>query len=914
MAEEEVILLKIDLDAQSMIKQVAALSTQINNLKESNKQLAVEAKKALQAGDNAKYEIVTQSIVKNNLAIKALGDQQKNQTNLLNLQQKANTAAAGSYEQLLRQQQIASIQLKNLEGTLKKNADGTIVLTEAYTKQKQAVDTAKGAIIAFDQGIKDGRTNVGNYTASFTEAINKSGVFSGQLGILRDTLNGTKQGFEAVKAGLGSLSQGIDSFKEFAKGAFTAKDAVSGVGEAGKVAGAGIEGGAAAGANGMKLLKIAIASTGIGLLVIAIGAVITAFAKTEEGGNKLKQIFSGIGAVTDVLIGGLGKLGTFLIDVFTKPQEILTEIYNFLDGTFIKALKGYYNILLGIVTLDFTQVKAGFNGIKDGAQNFGSAIGKAGDAVAKYAAEQKKAYDLGVLIEKQQQTYDKQQVIINAKLAENLKLSGDLRTESENKLNTDQQRLDALQKAGELEKENLVIEKNNAAERFKIAAENKRLADLAGKGSLEANTKLIEAQTDYLNKVDAVEDKVNDIKSEGSKIRLSMLRAEIASTIGLLDNDLKQRQLQGDQAFELQRTIAAKARTAALQDSTLSAKEKLKIESDYQLKLAEIAKSEQTFRSEISNNITDLSIAAINDKTTREIAAEATAAQRKIESLKGTEQEIQTQRELILQASQLKIDEITAAQDAKELADLQASENTKTDALKASSDAQIKIQQDQAAQEQLLTQLRLDLAGTVVSGFKNLLGQDEKNRKKYGDAIKVLSLAEIAINLQKELSAIAAAAAANALNAVTAGGAGVAQYAIQSAIAIIRAGIAAKTVSAQKFAAGGYTFRDGGHVQSARVGLIGEAGPEWVAPNWMMKHPKTAPILNSLEHIRMNGGYVPFANGGFTQSNYYNSVLSSFTVEDAMRMMQSQPPPVVIVQDINEVQGRTAQVVDRANI
>jgi len=64
---------------------------------------------------------------------------------------------------------------------------------------------------------------------------------------------------------------------------------------------------------GFKSLKIAIAATGIGLLVIAIGAVATAFKSSEEGQNKfikiMNQIKVVVGNVTDIISDfGLGIL------------------------------------------------------------------------------------------------------------------------------------------------------------------------------------------------------------------------------------------------------------------------------------------------------------------------------------------------------------------------------------------------------------------------------------------------------------------------------------------------------------------------------------------------------------------------------------------------------------------------------
>jgi TP901 family phage tail tape measure protein len=66
-----------------------------------------------------------------------------------------------------------------------------------------------------------------------------------------------------------------------------------------------------------------------------------------------------------------------------------------------------------------------------------------------------------------------------------------------------------------------------------------------------------------------------------------------------------------------------------------------------------------------------------------------------------------------------------------------------------------------------------------------------------------------------------------------------------------------------QFAEGGSTFADGGGVMQPRLGLIGEKGPEWVAPNWMLRNPATADVIGALEAMRQNKGRA-FADGGNT--------------------------------------------------
>mgnify|MGYP000097038657 FL=1 len=63
----------------------------------------------------------------------------------------------------------------------------------------------------------------------------------------------------------------------------------------------------------LKLLKIAIASTGIGLLVIALASLVTYFKSTQEGGETIRVLFKQIGQVVNVLAERLGIFGKGLV-------------------------------------------------------------------------------------------------------------------------------------------------------------------------------------------------------------------------------------------------------------------------------------------------------------------------------------------------------------------------------------------------------------------------------------------------------------------------------------------------------------------------------------------------------------------------------------------------------------------------
>jgi hypothetical protein len=86
-----------------------------------------------------------------------------------------------------------------------------------------------------------------------------------------------------------------------------------------------------AGANAMKILKIAIANTGIGLIVIAVLLLVDAFRKFTPVVDKVEQIFSALGA-------GMEVVYNLIIEVATGAKS-LGEAFGSLGGDMSKATK-----------------------------------------------------------------------------------------------------------------------------------------------------------------------------------------------------------------------------------------------------------------------------------------------------------------------------------------------------------------------------------------------------------------------------------------------------------------------------------------------------------------------------------------------------------------------------------------------
>ena len=120
----------------------------------------------------------------------------------------------------------------------------------------------------------------------------------------------TKQAEQSVD----NLTDKIEGGTEATQGMIGALDKMTG---GAITAFKGVVKGAKSGVMAMRTLKGAIAATGIGLLVLAIGSLISYFTNTQKGADLLNKAFAGIGATIDVLVDRLSTFGGGLMEIFS---------------------------------------------------------------------------------------------------------------------------------------------------------------------------------------------------------------------------------------------------------------------------------------------------------------------------------------------------------------------------------------------------------------------------------------------------------------------------------------------------------------------------------------------------------------------------------------------------------------------
>ena len=130
------------------------------------------------------------------------------------------------------------------------------------------------------------------------------------------------QSLEKVSSSINKLDSQVGTTNSSVEGGMQKLDQMTGgLITSFKAARTGLKGAVA----GMKTLKGAIAATGIGLLVVAVGSLVLWFQKTEKGAEFLEKATASLGAVMSVVVDKVTDLGGALVSAFTDPKQALLD-------------------------------------------------------------------------------------------------------------------------------------------------------------------------------------------------------------------------------------------------------------------------------------------------------------------------------------------------------------------------------------------------------------------------------------------------------------------------------------------------------------------------------------------------------------------------------------------------------------
>lgn len=281
--------------------------------------------------------------------------------------------------------------------------------------------------------------------------------------------------------------------------------------------------------TGFKTLKFAIAATGIGLIVIAVTAVISAVSRLQGVMDKFKQFTAGLSIIMDILGDTLAYIGEALINAFTSPQEALESVSNGIESIFnwMQQLNAVIvgkimGVLLGlkrnflevaIATKEFfggdaTELKKSLDetkqkieavdkAVEDATENVKQPFVDAAEAVGEFATRLKDAALAAAELEKAEQSLEDRRIDQIATQAERNKLIAESRLIAEDETKSYLKREQALRRAIELEKQNLAERKANAEEELRIIVAQNEQAESGRedrKAEAEAKARVFELE------------------------------------------------------------------------------------------------------------------------------------------------------------------------------------------------------------------------------------------------------------------------------------------------------------------------------------------------------------------------------------------------------------------------------------
>lgn len=263
-------ILDIKVNYSTAIKAIAEYQSKIDEAREAEKKLKEEFRNGEISRDEYNKQMAASKayITDCNDSIRALSKQMQNQIK----QEKENE---GSLKSLRAELSNLTAEYDALSRVDRENAEIGGVLKDRINEVTKEL---KGA----EEETQRYYRNVGNYKNAIIEAADANIPFVQQINQLVTGLDGLRSYLSGVKDEMVDVSTTTTG--------------------ATKV---------------LKLLKVALVSTGIGALLIALGSLVSYLSQTQAGIELANKVMASLGATVDVLIDRAGKLGSALVNLFS---------------------------------------------------------------------------------------------------------------------------------------------------------------------------------------------------------------------------------------------------------------------------------------------------------------------------------------------------------------------------------------------------------------------------------------------------------------------------------------------------------------------------------------------------------------------------------------------------------------------
>ena len=342
------------------------------------------------------------------------------------------------------------------------------------------------------------------------------------------------------------------------------------------------------------VLKVAVAATGLGLLLLTIASIKAAFTSSEAGQNKFAKLMNALGVITGNLIDLLAGLGNIIISAFEDPVQAMKDFWEALKQNVVVRINSVMD-MFGFLGKAIKQVFEGdFSGAMESAKQAGSkyvdamtgvedTVGKATEAVTGFIDETKKEIAVSNELSDAQADLDKK---IRTQLIKRAKLEGEVADAKLKALDSEkytlQERIDLLEEAGDKTDEIFKGEVEIAKERLRQSKERNKLAE-SGKADLDEEAQLeadlIRLEKEKANAQRETFAQAQSLRDQDAAAKKAASDAEIAAKKAASDAEIAAKKAERDAEIAAEKAKneqIEKDKKAAIEKARKEAEEKLK--------------------------------------------------------------------------------------------------------------------------------------------------------------------------------------------------------------------------------------------------------------------------------------------------------------------------------------------------
>lgn len=883
MADKVEKVLDIKVNYNEAIKAIAEYQTKIDAARDAEKNL----KKQLKDGEISRQQY-NEEMAASKAYIADCNDSIRIITKTMQNQIKQEKEMEGSLKALRAELSNLTNEYDSLSESERKSAKGE----DLKNKINEVTDALKGA----EEETQRYYRNVGNYKEAIIEAANANIPFVEQINQMVTAIGGLKDYISGVKGEMVAVSAGTSGLTK-----------------------------------ALKLLKVALVSTGIGALVVALGSLVSWFTKTQKGVETANKIMGALGATINVIIDRASKLGSALVNLFTGNFKLAGEdakaVFSGIGKEIADETKQAWKLAEVLNEIDKKEVMLSMTRAANRAEI--EKLKKAADDQTISTQERIKAAEKAAEIEKKD--LDMQTQLAEARLANTLgftKMTGEVRKLMEQIKAGDVTADEVIGKLGL--SESTIEDLKNFRDQFNELQE--LMEDSYGRQTEQQNTlnsirqegadKAKEAKQKELEAVRAAEDAmlvlVKDGRDKQSKEITLQYNRQIEDLRTRLktetDLTVKARQAINDQIKaleqqksmelqklsdeELQKEIDNRTKLISLQLEAVREGS----EQEYQLKMQQL---DAQRAAELANKeLTEQMKQAIVDKYNKQMDDLVTQREQEISEKQQEAVRVRLENAIMQMqqsgASELEILQKQAEQKLEFLNSVQQQEgeseqeflNRKLqanqeylDAKKAISDKEVEIEQ-----------AKYQAISGIMGGLSSVMDAFGEDSKALAVMSKGLALAEIAINTGKAIAAGVAQAQSVPFPANL--------VAIATTVATVLSNIATatQTVKSAKFATGGLVTGKGTGTSDSIPAQLSNGESVMTARATSM----FAPLLSSFNQM---GGGVPI-NVTQTSSQALGEDMLARAVAKGVQSIR----PVVSVEEINNVSNRVKVLENLGNV